>query len=166
MPKERKTVIVDYSEPSHPAKKLRENRGTPGGTFVAGKSMPAIQRLLVGAVQNAEVRGKPIPSLPFMTSYVSATPERENEDHTDSKAGTNLQTFSPPPRFVISSDSSHRSSANVAEAEVDYVVKYSSPVDAATATKEAPTKPSMFGTGSSSVGGTDPTSGGFSDVSG
>ncbi|GJT35604.1 hypothetical protein Tco_0926023 [Tanacetum coccineum] len=175
--RKRKTVIVDYGEPSHPAKKLRKNRGTPGGTFVAGKSMPAIQRLLVGAVQNAEVRGEPIPSLPFMTSYVSATLEREDEDHTDSVAGTNLQTFGPPLRFNNSSDSSHHSGANVAEAEVDYVVRSSSPVittvttvtatvDANTTAKEAPTKPSMFGTGSSSVGGTDPTPGGFSDVSG
>ncbi|GKG39180.1 hypothetical protein Tco_0463325, partial [Tanacetum coccineum] len=94
---------------------------------------------------------------------------------TDSVAGTNLQTFGPPLRFIISSDSSHHSGANVAEAEVDSVVKSSSPVittvttvtvDAATVAKEAPIKPSMFGTGSSSVGGTDPTSGGFLDVSG
>ncbi|GJV83140.1 hypothetical protein Tco_1523038 [Tanacetum coccineum] len=154
-----------------------EDRETPGGTSVVRKSMPAIQRLLAGAVQNAEVRGKPILSLPFVTSSVSATPEHEDEDHTDSVVGTNLQNFGPPLRFVISSDSSHHSGANVAEAEVDSVVRSSAPVittvttvtamvDAATAAKEALTKPSLFGTGSSSTGGIDPTPGGFSDVSG
>ncbi|GKD94684.1 hypothetical protein Tco_1374521, partial [Tanacetum coccineum] len=39
-------------------------------------------------------------------------------------------------------------------------------VDAATAVKEAPTRPYLFGVGSSSAGGTDPTPGGFLDVSG
>ncbi|GJV50413.1 gypsy type transposase [Tanacetum coccineum] len=136
--RKRKTMIVNSGEPSHPAKKLRENRGTLGGTSVDRKSMPAIQRLLVGAVQNAE---------------------REDEDHTDFVAGTNLQTFSPPPRFVISSDSSHHSGANVVEAEVNSVFMSSARVittvttvtamvDAATAAKEAPTKPSLFGTSS------------------
>ncbi|GKG52095.1 hypothetical protein Tco_0544733, partial [Tanacetum coccineum] len=52
-----------------------------------------VQQLLAEAVQNTEVRGEPIPSLPFVTSSVSATPERE--------------------------DSSHHSGANIAEAEVD-----------------------------------------------
>ncbi|GJX12470.1 hypothetical protein Tco_0204228, partial [Tanacetum coccineum] len=78
--------------------------------------------------------------------------------------------------FVISSDSSHHSGANIAEAEVDSIVRSSAPtiaivvtatVDAAATAKEAPAKPSLFGAGSSSAGGgTDPTPGGFSDVSG
>ncbi|GJX56231.1 hypothetical protein Tco_0286128 [Tanacetum coccineum] len=72
-----------------------EGRGTPGGTTVAGKSMPAIQRLLAEVVQNAKVKGELILYLPFVTSFVSATPEREDEDHTDSLAGTNHQTFGP-----------------------------------------------------------------------
>ncbi|GKD73363.1 hypothetical protein Tco_1331645 [Tanacetum coccineum] len=78
----RKSVIVDSDEPSHPAKKLRKDHGIPVGTSVAGKSMPAIQRLLAGAVQNAAVRGEPVPSLPFVTSSVSATPERKDGRHT------------------------------------------------------------------------------------
>ncbi|GJY42712.1 hypothetical protein Tco_0430925 [Tanacetum coccineum] len=174
--RKRKTVIVDSGEPSHPAKKLKKDRETLCGTSVARKSMPTIQQLLAGAMQNAEVRGEPILSLPFVTSSVSATPKREDEDHTDSMARTNLQTFSPPLRFVISSDSSYHSGANIAKAEVDYVARSSAPVittvttvtamvDAATAAKEAPTKPSLFGIGSPSAGETDPTSGGFLDVS-
>ncbi|GKD66797.1 hypothetical protein Tco_1308905 [Tanacetum coccineum] len=120
--KKQKTTIVDAGKPSHPAKRLRDDQGTLGGASVGGKSMSVVQRLLAGAVQNAEVRGEVIPTLPFVTSSVSATPGHEGEEHTDSVAGTNLRTVGPPQRFVISLDSSHHSSANVAKAEVDSVV--------------------------------------------
>ncbi|GJV06999.1 hypothetical protein Tco_1344655 [Tanacetum coccineum] len=134
-----------------------------------------VDAVLDGAVQNTEVRGEPVPTLPFVTSFVSATLEHEGEDHTDFVA--NLQTFGPPPRFIISSDSSHHSGTNFLEAEVDSVVRSSAPVittittvtttvDAATAIKEAYTRPSLFGAGSSPASGTDPTPGGFLDVSG
>ncbi|GKB78456.1 hypothetical protein Tco_0945351 [Tanacetum coccineum] len=175
--KKRKTVVVDAGEPSHPAKKLRDDHDASTGPSVAGKSKSALQRLLAGAVLNPEVGIAALPTLPFVTSSVSATPEQEGEDQTDSVAGANLRTITAPQRFVISSDSSHHSGANVAEAEVDSVVRSSAPaiatittvtatVDAATVAKEAPIKPSLFGAGSSSAGGTDPAPGGFSDVSG
>ncbi|GKE93204.1 hypothetical protein Tco_1574299, partial [Tanacetum coccineum] len=171
--KKRKTVDVDASGPSHPPKKLREDYGDPGGPSVAGKPRSAVQRLLAGAVLNAEVRGEPIPTLPFVTSSVSATPERENP--ADFMTGPNLRTISAPQRFVISSDSSHHSGANIAEAEVDSIVRSSTPIiatvvtatiDAAATAKETPVRPSLFGVGSSSVGGIDPTLGGFLDISG
>ncbi|GJW04937.1 hypothetical protein Tco_1563793 [Tanacetum coccineum] len=44
-------------------------------------------RFSCGVSLNAEVRGEVIPTLPFVTSSVSATPEREEGDHTDSLAG-------------------------------------------------------------------------------
>ncbi|GJW05980.1 hypothetical protein Tco_1568403 [Tanacetum coccineum] len=103
------------------------------------------------------------------------TPKRENENPADSMTGPNLRTISSPKRFVISSDSSHHSGANITEAKVDYIVRSSTPiiatvmtatVDAAATAKETPVKPSLFGAGSSSAGGTDPTLGGFLDVSG
>ncbi|GJS31611.1 hypothetical protein Tco_0492231 [Tanacetum coccineum] len=34
--KKRKTVVVDVGEPSHPAKKLRDDHGTPGGPTIGG----------------------------------------------------------------------------------------------------------------------------------
>ncbi|GJV62621.1 hypothetical protein Tco_1473449 [Tanacetum coccineum] len=104
-PKKRKNIAADAGGPLHPPKKLKEGHETPSGA------------------SNAEVRGGPIPTLPFVTSSVSATPEREGGDHTDSVVGTNLQTAGPPQRFVISSNSSHHSGANVAEAEVDSFVR-------------------------------------------
>ncbi|GKB39632.1 hypothetical protein Tco_0884574 [Tanacetum coccineum] len=148
--KKMKTIAVDASRPSHPPKKLREDYVDPSGP-------------------------SPIPTLPFVTSSVSATPERENENPAYSVTGPNLRTISAPQRFVISSDSSHHSGANIVEAEVDSIIRSSTPIiatvvtttinDVATA-KETPVKPSLFGAGSSSAGGTDPTPGGFSDVSG
>ncbi|GKE63343.1 hypothetical protein Tco_1513710 [Tanacetum coccineum] len=177
--KKQKTNI-DAGEPSHPAKKLRDDYGAPGGPSVADKSRSAVQRLHAGAVLNAEVRGRPVSTLPFVTSSVSGTPEREDEHLADSVIGLNLQTICAPQRFVISSDSSHYSGANIAEAEVDSIDRSAAPsiatvvtatADVATTSKEAPAreapaKPSLFATGSSSAGGTDPAPGGFSDVSG
>nr|GEW68257.1 hypothetical protein [Tanacetum cinerariifolium] len=122
--KKRKTAAVDDGEPSHLVKRLRDDQGTPCGTFVGGKSTSAVHRLLVGAVRYAEVCGEAIPTLPF----VSATPERGGEGHTESVTGPNLRAISAPQRFVISSDSSHHSSANITEAEVDSFVKLFVPV--------------------------------------
>ncbi|GKC99629.1 hypothetical protein Tco_1169904, partial [Tanacetum coccineum] len=174
--RKRKTIVFDAGGPSHPPKKLREDHGTLSGASIGGKSRSAVQRLLAGAVQNAEVRGEPIPTLPFVTSSVSAMPEREDEAHTDSATGLNLRTIGAPPRFVISSDSSHHSGANIAEAEVDSFARPSVPlmtvattvtstVDPATTVKEKFVESSVFG-GDSSGGGADHTAGGFSDLTG
>ncbi|GKF06084.1 hypothetical protein Tco_0036752 [Tanacetum coccineum] len=137
--------------------------------------MSAVQRLLVEAVLNAEFRGEPIPTLPFVTSSISATPEGGGGDHTEFVVG--IRIVGHPQRFVISSDSSHHSGANVVEAEVDSLIMSVAPVmttvttvtatiDAATIPKEEPVKPSLFAAGSSSAGRTDPTPGGFSDLTG
>ncbi|GKF04820.1 hypothetical protein Tco_0035488 [Tanacetum coccineum] len=172
--RKRKTII-DAGEPSHLAKKLRDDYRAPGGPSVASKSRSVVQRLFARAILNAEVRGKPIPTLPFVTSSVSATPEREDEHPADSVTGLNLQTISAPQRFVISSNSSHNSGANITEAEVDSIARSSAPIiatvvtataDVAVTAKEEPSKPSLFAAGSSSIGRTDPVPGGFSDVSG
>ncbi|GJW33961.1 hypothetical protein Tco_0053993 [Tanacetum coccineum] len=90
--------------------------------------MSALQRLLAGAVLNPEVGIAALPTLPFITFSVSVTPERESEDQTDSIAGANLRTITAPPRFVISSYSSHHSGANIAKAEVDSFVRPSIPL--------------------------------------
>ncbi|GJW51652.1 hypothetical protein Tco_0093003 [Tanacetum coccineum] len=110
------------------------------------------------------------------TSTGPSVAERESEDQTDSMAGANLRTITAPPRFVISSDSSHHSGANIAEAEVDSFARPSIPlmtvattvtstVDPATTVKEKFVGSSVFG-GDSSGGGADHTIGGFSDLTG
>ncbi|GJW75983.1 hypothetical protein Tco_0137665 [Tanacetum coccineum] len=147
--RKRKIVVVDAGEASHPPKKLREDHRTPSGASVGDKSRSAVQQLLAGAVLNAEVMGEPIPTLPFVTSFVSAMPGH----------------------------SSHHSGTNVVEAEVDSLIRSSAPVmttvtivtptvDTAAAAKEKLVEPSLFGAASSSAGGTDPTPGSFSDLTG
>nr|GFC35778.1 hypothetical protein [Tanacetum cinerariifolium] len=66
--------------------------------------------------------GEPVPTLPFVTSSVSATPEREDRSPADYVHGPNLRTIGAPQRFVISSDYSYHSGANIAEAEVDSII--------------------------------------------
>ncbi|GJS54065.1 hypothetical protein Tco_0627427 [Tanacetum coccineum] len=161
-------------EASHPPKTLRKDHGAPSGVSVGGKSVSAVQRLLVGA-QNPEVGVAALPTLPLVTSSVSVTPEHEGEGHTDSV--TNLRTIGAPQRFVISSDSSHHSGSNIAEAKVDSFTRTSitlmtvatsvtSTVDPATTVKEKFVESSVFGDGSSSGGGADHTVDGFSDLTG
>nr|GEW24725.1 hypothetical protein [Tanacetum cinerariifolium] len=175
--KKRKTKVVDAGEPSHPAKKLRDDHGALSGPTVGGKSQLSIQRLFAEAVQNAEVRGGAMPTLPFVTSFVSTMLEREGGDHTKLLAGTNLRTIKAPQRFVISSDSSDHSGVNIAEAEVDYVVRTSVPiitsattttptVDPAAIAKEKLVGSSVFGVDSPSVGESHPIPGGFFDCTG
>ncbi|GJZ16910.1 hypothetical protein Tco_0553033 [Tanacetum coccineum] len=78
--------------------------------------------------------------------------------------------------FIISSDSSHHFGANVAEAEVDSLVRSSVPVMTAVTTvtstvgpalvvKEKPVKPYLFSADSSLAGGADPNTGVFLDLS-
>ncbi|GKD49737.1 hypothetical protein Tco_1278713, partial [Tanacetum coccineum] len=73
--------------------------------------------------------------------------------------------------------SSHHFGTNVAEAEVDSLIRSSTlvmkiitistpMVDTVAAAKEKPIEPLLFGVASSSAGGTDPTPGGFSDLTG
>ncbi|GJX04062.1 hypothetical protein Tco_0189978, partial [Tanacetum coccineum] len=147
------------------------------GPAVGSKSRLMVQCLLVEAVQNAKVRGEAMPSLPFVTSSVSTTPEHEDGDHIKSLAGADLRTIGAPQRFVISSDSSHHSSVNVAEVEVNFVVRTSMPImtsvtttiptaDPVVIAKEKLVDSSVFGADSSSAGGSHPFPSGFSDSTG
>nr|GEU65676.1 transposase (putative), gypsy type [Tanacetum cinerariifolium] len=123
------------------------------------------------------VQGDPISILPFMTSSVSAIPEREGEGHNDSVTELNLRTISAPQRFGISSDSSHHSGANMAETEVDFFTMPSVSVitaattvtstdDPAIVIKEKIVKPSLISADSALAGGTDHVMGSFMDLSG
>nr|GEU70031.1 hypothetical protein [Tanacetum cinerariifolium] len=175
--KKRKTKVVDAGEPSHPAKRFRGDYEALGVHAVGGKSQLAVQRLLAGAVQHAEIRGGAMPTLSFVSSSISTTPECEGGDYTKLLGEANLRTLEAPQRFVISSDSSDPSGVNIAEAEVDYVVMTFVPimtnattatptVDPAVIAKEKLVSDSVFGGDSSSAGGIHPISGGFSDHTG
>ncbi|GKA56754.1 hypothetical protein Tco_0755826 [Tanacetum coccineum] len=146
--RKRKSAVVSAGEASHPTKRLREDHRALGRATAGGKSSSVLKRLLTGAVLNAEVGVKHVATLPFLTSSVSATPEH----------------------------SSHHSDANVADAEADSFFRSSIPVitaattitlmvNPASAAKEKTVDPSLF-LASSPLGGTEPTIGGFSDLTG
>ncbi|GJZ08571.1 hypothetical protein Tco_0542854 [Tanacetum coccineum] len=146
--RKRKIVVPDDGGPSHPPKKLREGHRTLSVTSVGGKSRSAVQRLLAEAVQNVKVRGEPILTLPFVTSSVSATPEREDEVHTDSATEAKVDSFARPsiPLMTVATT-------------------VTSIVDPATTIKEKIVESSIFG-GDSYGGGADHSVGGFSDLTG
>ncbi|GJY48642.1 hypothetical protein Tco_0438598, partial [Tanacetum coccineum] len=148
--KKRKTTVSGAGGSSHPPKKLTEDYETLSGASVGGKSKSVVQQLLAGAVQNVVVRGEPILTFPFVTSSVSATPEREEEDHTDTLAGANLPE----------ADSFIRPSISL----MTMTTTVTSAVNPTTTAKDKLAESSIFGDGSFS--GVDHTVGGFSGLTG
>ncbi|GJV08232.1 hypothetical protein Tco_1345888 [Tanacetum coccineum] len=151
---------------SHPPKRLRADYGTTGGSATGGKSPSVLNRLLQDSLLMVEQGVPALPTLPFITSSVTASPLEEGGDHTDSVTGPSLRTIGPSARFVVLSDSSHHSGAKSADPEVDSLVRSAVPVmtEATTVTTIAPTvaipadvgkdksvpHPSVFGSSSSS----------------
>nr|GEV55388.1 hypothetical protein [Tanacetum cinerariifolium] len=150
--RKRKTVVADAGGPSHPPKKLREYYRTLGGASTTGKPMFVVQSMFTGDMLDAEARGEPTPTLPFVTSTMSATPEREDRSPADSVHGLNLRTIGAP----------QRSSAPV----IATVTTVTAVIDTDATTTRAPVAPSLFVVGSSSTGRTDSVPDGFSDVCG
>ncbi|GKA36235.1 hypothetical protein Tco_0722726 [Tanacetum coccineum] len=109
-----------------PPKKLREDYGISGiGASTCGKSVAALQSLLEGSTLAVEVGVTAAAIVPFVTSSVTPTPEREGP--ADSISGTGLRTQHLAERFVISSDSSHELNENDADDEVTSIVRSSMP---------------------------------------
>ncbi|GJY68792.1 hypothetical protein Tco_0471774 [Tanacetum coccineum] len=117
----KRPAAADASGSNHSSKKLRDDYGTSGGHDSGGKSPSLIRELLASSILNAEVGVAAIPTLPFVTSSVSATPEKDGDDFTDAVIGPNLRTIGPSVRFVISPDSSHHSITKATEAEVESI---------------------------------------------
>nr|GEW01749.1 hypothetical protein [Tanacetum cinerariifolium] len=67
--------------------------------------------------------GVKVVAMPFVTSSVSATPEREDDNPTNTVTGANLRSTGPAERFVISPDSSHHSSTHAFGVEVAYIIR-------------------------------------------
>ncbi|GJW64572.1 hypothetical protein Tco_0116456 [Tanacetum coccineum] len=110
---------------SHPPKKLREDHDISGdvGASTGGKSLAAIQELFEQSTLNVEVGVTAAATVPFVTSFVTPTSERGDSGPTDSVFVANLRTQRPSERFIISSDSSHDSSANGTDDEVTSIVR-------------------------------------------
>nr|GEZ63697.1 hypothetical protein [Tanacetum cinerariifolium] len=124
---------------------------------------------------DADVRSVSVTTDTILEEVAPLQPKRQRKRKTvvaDAGGPSN-----PPKKFVISSDSSHYSGANIAEAKVDSIDRSSAPtiatittvtaaIDAYAMATRAPVAPSLFGVGSYSTGTTDSIPGGFFDVSG
>ncbi|GKA83365.1 hypothetical protein Tco_0804960, partial [Tanacetum coccineum] len=126
-PRKKRQAATDAGGSSHPPKKLRGDYGTFGEAATSGKSPSVLKELLASSMLNVEAGVAAVATLPMVTSSVSATPEHESGPPTDSITGLNLRTLGPTERFVISSDSSHHSSTNAAEAGIDSFVRSVTP---------------------------------------
>ncbi|GJU68570.1 hypothetical protein Tco_1254829 [Tanacetum coccineum] len=122
---------------SHPPKRLRADYETTGGSVAGGKSPSVLNRLLQDSRLTVEQGVPALPTLPFITSSVTASPLEEGGDHTDSVTGPSLRTVGPSMRFVVLSDSSHHSGAKSADPEVDSFVRSVAPVMTTTTTVTA-----------------------------
>ncbi|GKF92270.1 hypothetical protein Tco_0278989, partial [Tanacetum coccineum] len=107
---------------SHPPKRLRADYRTTGGSATGGKSPSILNRLLQDSRLTVEQGIPALPTLPFITSSVTASPLEEGGDRTESATGPSSA------RFVVLSDSSHHSGAKSADPEVDSLVKSAAPV--------------------------------------
>ncbi|GKF94709.1 hypothetical protein Tco_0284409, partial [Tanacetum coccineum] len=108
--------------------RLRADYGTTCGSATGGKSPSVLDRLLQDSRLTVEQGVPALPTLPFITFFVTASPLEEGGDRTDSVTGPSLRTIGPSARFVVLSDSSHHSGAKSADPEVDYLVRSAAPV--------------------------------------
>ncbi|GJR24697.1 hypothetical protein Tco_0973224 [Tanacetum coccineum] len=109
------------------AENLRVDHISFSGAATGGKSSSVLKELLASSILNVESGVEAVATLPLVTSSVSATLERESGAPTDSITELNLRTIGPSERFVISSDSSHHSSTNAAEALIDSFIRSVAP---------------------------------------
>nr|GEX03893.1 hypothetical protein [Tanacetum cinerariifolium] len=97
--KKRKTTS-GASGSTLPHKRLREDYGTSGASTV-GKSLVVLQDLLESITLASDVDVTAAGTVPFVTSSVTPTPERESDDRTDSIIGPNLRTQHPAERSSV-----------------------------------------------------------------
>ncbi|GJY07934.1 gypsy type transposase [Tanacetum coccineum] len=113
---------------THPPMRLRADYGTTGSSAAGGKSPSVLNRLLQDSQLMVEQGVPALPTLPFITSSVTASPLEEGGDHTDSVTGPFLRTVGPSTRFIVLSDSSHHSGAKYTNPEVDSFVRSVAPI--------------------------------------
>ncbi|GJU43625.1 hypothetical protein Tco_1200891 [Tanacetum coccineum] len=88
-PKRSKKKRVTYDSEglpvaSHPPKRLRADYGTTGGSATGGKSPSVLNRLLQDSRLTVEQGVPALPTLPFITSSVTASPLEEGGDRAKS----------------------------------------------------------------------------------
>nr|GEV76472.1 putative transposase (putative), gypsy type [Tanacetum cinerariifolium] len=122
-PQKKRQAATDASGSSHDPKKLKVDYGASSEAAVCGKSPSSLKELLASSLLNVEVGVAALPTLPMVTSSVSATPEHESGALIDSITGLNIHTIGGSKRFIISSDSSCHSSTHASKAEGDSIIR-------------------------------------------
>ncbi|GKE22861.1 hypothetical protein Tco_1434373 [Tanacetum coccineum] len=117
-------IAAENVTAQRPKRQRKKRPAVTVGVATGGKSPSIIKELLASSILNAEAGVTAVATLPFITSSISAIPEREGGYPTDSVTEPNLRTIGPTERFVISLDSSHHSSTNALGAEVDSIIRY------------------------------------------
>nr|GEU46363.1 beta-tubulin [Tanacetum cinerariifolium] len=126
--RKKRPAVADASGSSHPPKKPRKDHIASSEVSMGDKSPSVLRELLASSLLNVEAGVKAVTTLPFVTSSVSAMPEREDDNPTNSVTGDNLRALGPAERFVISLDSSHHSSTHASGAEVASVIRSAIPL--------------------------------------
>ncbi|GKC67461.1 hypothetical protein Tco_1100059 [Tanacetum coccineum] len=90
-------------------------------TSTSRKSLVALQDLLDKSTLATKIGVTATATVPFVTSFVTPTPEHEGGEYANSISRGNIQTKRPAERFVISSDTSHDSNANAIDDKVSSV---------------------------------------------
>nr|GEU83306.1 transposase (putative), gypsy type [Tanacetum cinerariifolium] len=100
-PHKKRPGATDASASSHPPKKLRGDYGTSSEVVIGGKSPSAMKELLASGILSVEAGVSAMPTFPFVTSSVSAMPEREGDALLDSATGGNLRTIGTAVRSIV-----------------------------------------------------------------
>ncbi|GKG47437.1 hypothetical protein Tco_0506922, partial [Tanacetum coccineum] len=92
--RKKRKVADGVSSSGLPPKKLREDHGVSGdaGAGTAKKSLVVLQGLLDRSTLAIEIGATSAATVPFVTSSVTLTLEREGGGHEDSITGPNLRT--------------------------------------------------------------------------
>ncbi|GJU34401.1 hypothetical protein Tco_1182755 [Tanacetum coccineum] len=100
----KKKVVGGASGSNLPPKKLREDHDTSGdaSASTAGKFLAALQGLLDHSMLAVEVGVTAVAIVPFVTSFVALTLERDGGGRTDFVSGPNLETRHPVFRSATS----------------------------------------------------------------
>nr|GEU93595.1 hypothetical protein [Tanacetum cinerariifolium] len=122
-PRKKRQAGTDADGSSYPLKKLKGDYGASSEVAIYGKSPSALREFLASSLLNVEVDVAVVPTLPIVTSSVSATPEHESGASVDSITGLNIRTIGASERFIISLDSSHHPSTQASEAEGDSIIR-------------------------------------------
>ncbi|GJU06654.1 hypothetical protein Tco_1123084 [Tanacetum coccineum] len=103
-PKKNRVIHESENTPaaSHPPKRLRTDYGNTSGSVIGGKSPGVLNRLFRASQLTVEQGVASLPTLPFITSSVTASPLEEGGGHTDSATASALRTVGPSERLPTS----------------------------------------------------------------